>query len=58
MKEGEIGIIYAYKNNSTTTIGHVFNIIKRNNRLILPDGQFGILAKIGEYKYFEYLKVK
>lgn len=58
MKEGEIGIIFAYKNISTTIKGHVFNIVKKNNRLILPDGQFGILARTRDYKYFEYIKVK
>ncbi|WP_433979682.1 hypothetical protein [Chryseobacterium sp. RLHN22] len=51
MQDGEIGIIYAYNTNSTTIRGHVFNIVKKNNRLILPDGQFGVLAKTGDYKY-------
>lgn len=55
MQEGEIGVIYAYVNEMKP--GHVFNIIRKNERLILPDGQFGVLAKIGEYKYFEYLKI-
>ncbi|WP_378104117.1 hypothetical protein [Chryseobacterium sp. sg2396] len=55
MQEGEIGVIYAYVNEMKP--GHVFNIVRENGRLILPDGQFGVLAKIGEYKYFEYLKI-
>ncbi|KFE98572.1 hypothetical protein IX39_14150 [Chryseobacterium formosense] len=58
MQDGEIGVIYPYNTSSKTIIGHVFNIVKKNNRLILPDGQFGVLAKTGDYKYFEYLKVK
>ncbi|QQV02743.1 MULTISPECIES: hypothetical protein [Chryseobacterium] len=55
MQDGEVGIIYAYVNEMIS--GHVFNIAKKNGRLIMPDGQFGVLAKIGKYKYFEYLKI-
>lgn len=59
MANGEIGIIYGYKSSSSTnTIGHVFNVIKIKNRLLLLDGQKGILAIVGEYKTLEYLKVK
>ncbi|WP_294232933.1 hypothetical protein [uncultured Chryseobacterium sp.] len=43
MQEGEIGVIYAYVNEMKP--GHVFNIVRENGRLILPDGQFGVLAK-------------
>lgn len=55
MVEGEIGIIYCYKNELDPR-GHVFNITKKHGAKFL-DGQFGTIAKIGDYKFFEYLKV-
>ena len=55
MIEGEIGIIYCYKNQLDPR-GHVFNITKKSGTKLL-DGQFGTIAKIGNYKYFEYLKI-
>lgn len=55
MIEGEIGIVYCYKNKLDPK-GHVFNITKKNGAKFI-DGQFGTIAKIGDYKYFEYLKI-
>ncbi|GGB80295.1 hypothetical protein GCM10007424_20510 [Flavobacterium suaedae] len=55
MKEGEIGIIYGAR---TLKPGHVFNVIKTDNKLLLVDGQNGKIANLKNgYEYFKYLKI-
>jgi hypothetical protein len=38
--------------------GHVFNVIKINNRLILLNGQKGIMQTFEKAEFIEYLKIK
>ncbi len=54
--EGEIGIMYVYRKGFKR--GHVFNVIKKNKRLMLLNGQKGIMQTLKEYEFIEYLKVK
>ncbi|KUJ57794.1 hypothetical protein [Chryseobacterium aquaticum] len=54
--EGEIGIMYVYREGFKR--GHVFNVIKKNKRFMLLNGQKGIMQTLREYEFIEYLKVK
>lgn len=56
MAEGEIGIMYIYKKGFKH--GHVFNVIKKNKRLMLLNGQKGIMQTFEKEQFVEYLKVK
>ncbi|MBB6370986.1 hypothetical protein [Chryseobacterium shigense] len=54
--EGEIGIMYIYKKGYK--YGHVFNVIKTNKRLMLLNGQKGLMQTFEKAEFVEYLKVK
>ncbi|MDN3690939.1 hypothetical protein QWZ06_00980 [Chryseobacterium tructae] len=56
MAEGEIGIMYIYKKGFKH--GHVFNVIKKNERLMLLNGQKGLMQTFEKADFVEYLKVK
>ncbi|WP_223557693.1 hypothetical protein [Chryseobacterium lathyri] len=56
MAEGEIGIMYIYKKGFKH--GHVFNVIKKNKRLMLLNGQKGLMQTFEKADFVEYLKVK
>lgn len=56
MAEGEIGIMYIYKKGYK--YGHVFNVIKINKRLMLLNGQKGLIQTFEKAEFVEYLKVK
>ncbi|WP_133147466.1 hypothetical protein [Chryseobacterium aquaticum] len=53
--EGEIGIMYIYKKGFE--YGHVFNVIKKNRRLMLINGQKGIMQTFEKAEFIEYLKI-
>ncbi|MFP3595857.1 hypothetical protein [Chryseobacterium sp. SIMBA_029] len=55
MKEGERGIIFGYRGFDVD--GHVFNVIKKDRKLIFIDGQSGTNANLGNgYISFKYLR--
>ena len=58
MKEGETGIVYGIRNvKNGFSNGHVFNVIKRKDKLIFIDGQSGGLAHLKDgFIEFKYLK--
>jgi len=55
MKEGERGIVFGYRGPART--GHVFNVIKKDDKLLFIDGQSGTRANLRDgFISFKYLK--